>query len=274
MAYNVLIVDDSATTRSIVAKALRHAGIALGELFEASDGIEALELLREQWVDIVFADLNMPRMGGIELVEHMVASDLLSSVPVVIVSTEGRQERIDALRARGIAAYLRKPFTPEQVGEIARSLLEGHGTELPADALEEAFFGAIEGFAMMVAEPVPVLPEPPMVAVVARMRMIGSATEGVVAIAVPEHGCAVLAEMATGETVSGVACDALMELLNVTAGHLVDALAGGPFDLEPPTSATVGGAIAWNEVSEMGAVLGFDLEGIPLLVGADVRDRW
>ncbi len=274
MAYNVLIVDDSATTRTIVAKALRHSGISLGEVFNASDGVEALELLKHEWVDIVFADLNMPRMSGVEMVEHMADSDLLATIPVVIVSTEGRQERIDALLNRGVAAFLRKPFTPEQVGETARKLLGDANEGVPVDALEEAFFGAVEGFAMMVAEPLQVVPEPPMVAVVARMRVVGPGTTGEVAIAVPDSACGMIAEMATGESHSDTPCDALAELLNVTAGHLVDSLPGGPFVLEPPTSATTAGATAWDEVTRMSVSLAFDLEGMPLLLGAEISERW
>lgn len=274
MAYNVLIVDDSATTRTIVAKALRHSGLALGEVFNASDGIEALETLKDEWVDIVFADLNMPRMGGVEMVERMADSDLLATVPVVIVSTEGRQARIDALLERGVAAFLRKPFTPEQVGDVARTLLSTEAASVPEATLEEAFFGAVEGFAMMVAEPLPAVPDAPERAMVVRMRLVGAGSVGEIALAGADAGCRLIAQTATGEDGDVAACDALAELLNVTAGHLVDHLPGGPFMLAPPSSTTVPGDEAWAELGRMPVVLAFDVEGTPVVLGAEISDRW
>ncbi len=62
--YNILIVDDSATIRSVVAKVLKIAEVPTGNLWEAGNGREALEVLRREWVDLVFADINMPVMNG------------------------------------------------------------------------------------------------------------------------------------------------------------------------------------------------------------------
>ncbi len=73
MAYNILIVDDSTTTRTIVARTLAIIpGVEIGEVFQAANGSEALELLDKNWVDIVFADINMPVMDGVAMVEEMV----------------------------------------------------------------------------------------------------------------------------------------------------------------------------------------------------------
>lgn len=274
MAYNVLIVDDSETTRSIIAKALRHAEVELGELLFAGDGLEALTLLRDNWVDIVFADLNMPRLSGVELVERMAESDLLASVPVVIVSTEGRQERIDALLARGVAAYLRKPFAPEQVVRIADELLGVEKLEVEDRRLEEAFFGAIEGFAMLVAEPLDGDPEAPDRALESRMSIIGARAEAEVAIVTSERGGIAIAQAALGESEDGSAQDALRELLNVLVGHLVNSMSGGPFELQLPESRAVAGAEAWAGVRAMDQRVAFDLEGDPVVIGLTIKDRW
>lgn len=123
MAYNILIVDDSLTTRRVIAKTLDLAGVAVGELYQAANGREALEILREHWVDVVFSDLNMPEMGGLELIEQMAADSALSSVPVVVISTEGSRERVEELKRKGIRAYIRKPFHPEQVRDVIRDVL-------------------------------------------------------------------------------------------------------------------------------------------------------
>lgn len=123
MAYNILIVDDSLTTRRVIAKTLELAGVPVGDLYQAANGREALEVLRDHWVDVVFSDLNMPEMGGLELIERMAADSTLSTVPVVVISTEGSSERVEELKRKGIRAYIRKPFHPEQVRDVVREVL-------------------------------------------------------------------------------------------------------------------------------------------------------
>jgi two-component system, chemotaxis family, chemotaxis protein CheY len=113
MAYNILVVDDSETVRAVIAKAIEMSGTAVKSLFTAGNGQEALEILDREWVDLVFADINMPVMGGMELVKRMKEGADTKSIPVVIVSTEGSATRIKTLMDSGIAAFIRKPFTPE-----------------------------------------------------------------------------------------------------------------------------------------------------------------
>jgi two-component system chemotaxis response regulator CheY len=124
MGYNILIVDDSAIVRAVVRKTLGLTGLALGEIFDASNGREALERLEQNWIDMVFADINMPVMNGIELVDQMVARDLLKASPVVIISTERSETRMAELRAKGVSAYLNKPFTPECLRDVINQVLE------------------------------------------------------------------------------------------------------------------------------------------------------
>ena len=118
MAYNVLVVDDSKTSRKVIIKAARMAGLEVGNLFEAGNGAEALEILKENWIDLVFTDLNMPEMGGVELVERMAREDLLKDIPVIIVTSDRNQERLFGLLERGARAFLNKPFHPESLKEI------------------------------------------------------------------------------------------------------------------------------------------------------------
>jgi two-component system chemotaxis response regulator CheY len=132
MALNILIVDDSSVVRTVIAKTLRLAEAPVGELYEAANGRQALDLLRVRWIDLVFADINMPVMTGLELVDQMSREGLLASVPVVIVSTHGSQPQIDALSRKGIAAYIRKPFTPERIRQVVESLFGvRHGSQGP-----------------------------------------------------------------------------------------------------------------------------------------------
>ena len=123
MAYNILIVDDSAVTREVMARTCKLSGIELGEVFKAAHGGEALALLNEHWVDLILTDINMPVMDGMQLVEELSRRDGLRSIPVVIVSTEGSRTRMDELSQKGIRAYIRKPFTPEQIAAVMQEVL-------------------------------------------------------------------------------------------------------------------------------------------------------
>ena len=67
MAFNVLVVDDSAVMRAMIARVVRLSGVPLGEMFEAPNGAEGLRVVREQWVDLVLLDINMPVMNGEEM---------------------------------------------------------------------------------------------------------------------------------------------------------------------------------------------------------------
>jgi len=125
MAYSVLVVDDSAVVRAVVIKTLRLTGLEWGDIHQAGNGKEALEVLDKAWVDIVFADINMPVMNGIELVDSMAARGMLHATPVVIISTERSITRIEELKAKGVSAYLHKPFTPENIKGVVDHLLGG-----------------------------------------------------------------------------------------------------------------------------------------------------
>lgn len=127
MAYNVLVVDDSKITRQVVKKAIRMSGIELGSLWEAGDGCDALRILGDEWVDVVFADINMPRMSGVELVARMAEDETLRHTPVVIISANRSADQIASLKALGVRGYLTKPFRPEQVGEVIHHLLGPSG---------------------------------------------------------------------------------------------------------------------------------------------------
>lgn len=130
MSYTVLIADDSAIVRTMVKKALTMAGLELGQVHEAANGKEALAVLGSTWIDVVFADINMPEMTGAELVQRMKADPALAATPVVIVSSEQTQARIDEMKRCGAKAYVKKPFRPEQFRAVVDEILgpkgEGH----------------------------------------------------------------------------------------------------------------------------------------------------
>lgn len=123
MAYNILIVDDSLTSRTFIRRALEMAGLPLSQIHQATNGLEALDLLQREWVDLVLTDINMPDMNGDELVRRMRATDLLKSIPVVIVSTDCSERRMAEMAAAGVQAYLTKPVTPEDLKATVERLL-------------------------------------------------------------------------------------------------------------------------------------------------------
>ncbi|MBD3317808.1 MAG: response regulator [Chitinivibrionales bacterium] len=118
MAYTIMVVDDSETIRSVLERTIKMTKLPVDRILEAPNGKEALVKLADDWVDIIFTDLNMPEMSGSELVDALNEDVELRDVPVVIVSTEGSQTRIEELRKKGIRGYLRKPFTPESIRDI------------------------------------------------------------------------------------------------------------------------------------------------------------
>ncbi len=123
MSLNTLIVDDSPIIRSILEKTLRIAQIPVANCHHAANGAEALKILQDEWIDLMFLDINMPVMNGVETVEKMNELDLMKATKVVIVSTEGSATRIEQLVAQGVSGYLRKPFRPEDLQRAVTDIL-------------------------------------------------------------------------------------------------------------------------------------------------------
>ena len=112
MAWNILIVDDSALTRTAIRRIIEMVDeIDAGEIYEAENGLKAIAVLMNNEVDLVLADLNMPKMNGIEMVHRMKNTVETADIPVVVVSTESSSHKIEMLKDQGIAGYLHKPFT-------------------------------------------------------------------------------------------------------------------------------------------------------------------
>ena len=123
-SLRTLIVDDSAVMRKIVERSLRQAGINLGEVIEAGNGSEALEILRCRPVDLVLSDINMPVMDGLEFVRQLRDLENAKGVPVVMITTEGSESHVVEAISCGARGYLRKPFTSDQVKDHVLPLLE------------------------------------------------------------------------------------------------------------------------------------------------------
>ncbi len=123
MGYNLLIVDDSSIIRKSLRKALGMTQLEIGNIFEAGNGQEALQVLGEQWIDLVFLDINMPVMNGMEFMKKIREDAGLKNIPVLIISTEGSKVRYAELEALGIMGTLRKPVRPELLAETVTAIL-------------------------------------------------------------------------------------------------------------------------------------------------------
>lgn len=123
MPFNILIVDDSNPMRAVIKKVIKASGFNIGEFHEAGSGKEALRVLDEQWLDLVVSDYNMPEMNGLEMLKEMKQNEMWKDIPVIMVTTEGSHERIVEFMDTGASAYIKKPFTPEQIRTQLNQLL-------------------------------------------------------------------------------------------------------------------------------------------------------
>ncbi len=114
----VLVIDDSKLIHKMFEVMLRSYS-----LVHAMDGREGLERLHEHPdIDLIVLDINMPSMNGFEFLEEVKRSEAFDKVPVIIVSTEGKdQDTVRGLQA-GAAAYIKKPFHNEEILQLIERL--------------------------------------------------------------------------------------------------------------------------------------------------------
>jgi len=123
MPLDVLIVDDSAAIRKILHRVLVQAELQLGTVSEANDGQEALTALSGKSVGLILSDINMPNMDGIEMLSKIKANEAWKNIPIIMITTEGSQEKVLQALQLGASGYVRKPFTPDQIKEKLAGLV-------------------------------------------------------------------------------------------------------------------------------------------------------
>jgi two-component system chemotaxis response regulator CheY len=123
MALNIMIVDDSRVMRVFLRKVVQLTGLPVGEYCEAADGEAALQALREHWMDLVLTDINMPRMNGEEFVRRLENDELLCGIPVIVVSTDSSEDRIQHMLKLGARGYISKPFLPETLRDEVEKVM-------------------------------------------------------------------------------------------------------------------------------------------------------
>jgi two-component system chemotaxis response regulator CheY len=127
MAVNILVVEDSQSTRSLVALALEEIpGVSL---IEASNGFEALKTLPNHKFDVIITDINMPEINGLELIRFIKDHPVHKETPIIIISTERSEEDRTRGLKLGASAYLTKPFSPDEIVRAVRQVIVKHPKE-------------------------------------------------------------------------------------------------------------------------------------------------
>lgn len=127
----VLVVDDSQTVRQEISQALRQAGF---ETTEASDGMAGLKLAQEQKFSLIILDVNMPRMNGLEMLEHLRLDWATANVPVLMLTTEGEELMIERARRAGAKAWLIKPITAAHIVSTVKAIAKRFTATDPPDS--------------------------------------------------------------------------------------------------------------------------------------------
>lgn len=114
----ILVVDDSKLLHRVFDLLLRGCTVV-----HAGDGVEGLERLSQTSdIDLILLDMNMPRMNGLEFLARVKADELKKQIPVVIITTEGKEDDAERGMRAGASAYLRKPFRNEEVVSVIEGL--------------------------------------------------------------------------------------------------------------------------------------------------------
>lgn len=120
MGKLILTVDDSSTMRQMLSFTLSKAGF---QVLEAVDGVEALEVVKGQKVDLVVTDVNMPRMDGITLTRSLRGLPEFKFTPILILTTEAGPDMKAKGKEAGATGWMVKPFSPEKLLEIIDKVL-------------------------------------------------------------------------------------------------------------------------------------------------------
>jgi len=118
----ILIADDSRVGRSYIERALTIGGVSQESLITAKNGQEAFEIIEKQGIEMLFLDINMPVLDGIQLVEKLHQNNKLASLKVIITSSLIDENRKTLLESKGVKHFLKKPFSPEALNSVYQLL--------------------------------------------------------------------------------------------------------------------------------------------------------
>jgi len=111
-------VDDSRATLFMFQKIIRLSGVPVRTFLTAENGVQALAVLEKHNAHLVITDINMPEMDGFQLIQHLKTHGNYMHIPIIVVTTEGREKYINKAMDLGAVNYLTKPFQPERVKQV------------------------------------------------------------------------------------------------------------------------------------------------------------
>jgi two-component system chemotaxis response regulator CheY len=115
LSMKVLVVDDFATMRRIIKNVLKQIGFT--QILEADDGTTALGVLKENKIDLIISDWNMPQMSGLDFLKTVRNGESTSEIPFVMVTAEAQKDNVLQAVQAGVSNYIVKPFTADAVKE-------------------------------------------------------------------------------------------------------------------------------------------------------------
>lgn len=257
---NILIVDDSLTTRKVIRRTLLTAGVDDQQIGEAGDGSMALELLEQQRVPtLVLCDVNMPKMSGEALLEKAMALEAKHTF-VMVTSLATTRKKIELIR-KGAVKIVAKPFDPTALADVLAPYLPNNGmllvgaarpvaeqSPLPDEAaLTTLGLAALQSvLGQMAFTDVILMHERPPEAVLfgATARLDGGERGWIVRLATDSAGAGELSARLTGQDPGddqGLRLDAMREVVNMVAGDMVNRTATRFRDATPmlPTSSVL-----------------------------------
>ncbi|MBT5029464.1 MAG: response regulator [Nitrospinaceae bacterium] len=119
----VIVINDAPVVREVIAKNLHKIGFEEDNVFQASDGLEGINMLRAEQVDLIISDWNMPNMDGLELLKTIKGYPELASIPFIMITSESEKEKVDEAFKAGVNQYIFKPFKPDYFSEKIQQTL-------------------------------------------------------------------------------------------------------------------------------------------------------
>ena len=123
MRKRILIVDDSATVRQVLASTLRGAEYDVDEAVDGQDAIDYLEKEENKSINMLITDLNMPMVDGIDLIRQVRRSSGFRFMPIIMLTTESQENKKQAGKAAGASGWVTKPFKPEQLLAVVNMIM-------------------------------------------------------------------------------------------------------------------------------------------------------
>ncbi len=119
---NLLIVDDSRMVRKIISVSLKNEKSIM--LHEASSGLDALDKLMEEEFDLIFTDINMPNMDGLEFIKRCKEDEMFKDIPIIVITTEDGVEDRQRAMELGATGFVSKPLDKQSLLDITYSMLD------------------------------------------------------------------------------------------------------------------------------------------------------